>query len=182
MSTPCLQTRSCPSGIRAATSTTAPPATATSTTSTNRLPVDLDEPKQLLGKFIEQKPHEWYEDTGEETDQAKGKPIETPERPGTNRASPQRNGRRLKANWNRRRRRMRRHVRSDHQPRETSHRNLKPVIATVIGPPSARHSRPLRAIGWSEFSHWEQQGLPLHHNSPRGMTYLLSRRYRRARS
>ena len=40
-------------------------------------PVDLDETKELLGKFIEQKPHEWYEDIGEGTDQAKGKPIET---------------------------------------------------------------------------------------------------------
>ena len=30
--------------------------------------LDLDETKELLGKFIEWKPHEWYEDIGEGTD------------------------------------------------------------------------------------------------------------------
>ena len=57
---------------------------------------------------------------------------------------------------------MRRQVRPDQQPREASHRKLElPPIVAVMEPPSARHSRPPRAIGWSELSYGEQQRLPL---------------------
>ena len=46
---------------------------------------------------------------------------------------------------------MRRQVRPDQQPREASHRKLElPIV--VMEPPSARYSRPLRAIGWPELT------------------------------